>query len=924
MGNTYCVNENTFSPLPHFASLLPSPPSFPCPSFPCPSFPCPSFPCPSLSSSLLLFLLLLSFTGHHPFLPNLLGHSHPLHRPAFHPSPPPLPQHTRPLRHESISEFEDVIREVDLPGLSPDEIEALLSENSDLSGEQFKNFFHSAVELSEIEAKLFSSSGYESDSGYSTYDVSPITSSAPMQFGGCRPSVSTSYRSISPALTPVNPSSYISLSSNNPFQYASSSVHGSTHQPSCTTPLPLSAHPQAETEFSFFPPHTPTFHLSMSPLPIMPTVHEAFASQQHPPPHAFTPPVSQYQQEYPLTHYTPMHHEAQRPQPDAFRSDFSDLLGDIATPKDCVSKAPQSVQRALVPTLHLPLGKGQVRVKSEHFEGEMCSNLPFLPLVKSEVSVKNEQSNSEMCHDLPSVTTSDLPSTTDTAVSILASMKDNETPTIDHNKQQSFSTSPTAVLSSPPVAPSSLTFESFLATCSKLPILQEFSASTSDAQVFTVAVATILAALTKQPGGTMCDDALKASLPNGPIDVEQLQSHIAKLTPTELEQLGNSELLTSAKTLATIHVASRGTKEEVAQTTVSPSNALEIKGEMSTPQLTSILANNESTTTTATSCVSPRSVKLKVVPKPQRKLRASHVGTHSPMKCSHKKKTQWPRSMNKANLMAFREHILSKLKKGQDESQAYTAQEPRSGHLSPSNSYKITIISETNSIPERCSSEPADTLNTQLRSPSLSPLQTSYSAGDIFQAFQSSKGGDTDRALHFNPDILLSSSIIGLPDSLLDEIDSQDMETLTGEAKDDFSQLLCDSSPSCSVAPLIHTMELSDLQEMFIGGSENSSTSSSDFSSHFVEPSTSPTATSLHCTLSSARGQSFTEGSTPTTPVATSMADIGSMFNENFSSIASVEAMANPNTPLALEDNLDSIFQRSTDPLLACTPRLHW
>ena len=55
----------------------------------------------------------------------------------------------------------------------------MLSENKNWSGEQIDQFLRSAVDLSEIESKLFSSPGYESDSGYSTYDVSPITSSAP-------------------------------------------------------------------------------------------------------------------------------------------------------------------------------------------------------------------------------------------------------------------------------------------------------------------------------------------------------------------------------------------------------------------------------------------------------------------------------------------------------------------------------------------------------------------------------------------------------------------------------------------------------------------------------------------------------------------------------------------------------------------------
>ena len=155
----------------------------------------------------------LPSAGHQPLLSGPLGHAPPPLIPHSQHSPPhPHILTTCPLTHTSLIDVEEGIREVDLPGLSADEIETILSENSNWSGEQFKNFFHSAVELSEMEAKLFSGSGYESDSGYSTYDVSPITSSAPMQFGACRPAVSTSYRSISPALTPVKPSPYISLS----------------------------------------------------------------------------------------------------------------------------------------------------------------------------------------------------------------------------------------------------------------------------------------------------------------------------------------------------------------------------------------------------------------------------------------------------------------------------------------------------------------------------------------------------------------------------------------------------------------------------------------------------------------------------------------------------------------------------------------
>ena len=57
----------------------------------------------------------------------------------------------------------------------------MLSQNKNWSGEQIDQFLRSAVDLSEIESKFFSATGYESDSGYSTYDVSPITTAAPFQ-----------------------------------------------------------------------------------------------------------------------------------------------------------------------------------------------------------------------------------------------------------------------------------------------------------------------------------------------------------------------------------------------------------------------------------------------------------------------------------------------------------------------------------------------------------------------------------------------------------------------------------------------------------------------------------------------------------------------------------------------------------------------
>ena len=105
------------------------------------------------------------------------------------------------------------------------------------------------------------------------------------------------------------------------------------------------------------------------------------------------------------------------------------------------------------------------------------------------------------------------------------------------------------------------------------------------------------------------------------------------------------------------------------------------------------------------------------------------------MKGSTKKKTQWPRSMNRANLMAFREHILNKLKRSQE-----VATEPSSLQAipipiftgknmtssaaatsssvpplikceasSPNSNFEVQVKYERNHVtPERCHSEPAN------------------------------------------------------------------------------------------------------------------------------------------------------------------------------------------------------------------------
>ena len=107
-------------------------------------------------------------------------HALPLH--TFTPSPTPSSAHSSSSTKPHLLRYvnKEIIKDVDLPGLSVEDIEAVLSENEDWSGEQMDQFLRSAIDLSDIEAKVLSG-GYESDSGYSTYAVSPITSAAPTQ-----------------------------------------------------------------------------------------------------------------------------------------------------------------------------------------------------------------------------------------------------------------------------------------------------------------------------------------------------------------------------------------------------------------------------------------------------------------------------------------------------------------------------------------------------------------------------------------------------------------------------------------------------------------------------------------------------------------------------------------------------------------------
>lgn len=837
-----------------------------------------------------LFLTL----GHQPLLPGPLGHAPALIPPSQHSPPHPHTlTNTCPLTHDGLANVEEGLREVDLPGLSADEIETILSENSNWSGEQFKNFFYSAVELSEIEAKLFSGSGYESDSGYST--VSPITSSAPIQFGGCRPAASTSYRSISPALTPVNPSPYISLSSSNPFQFGHTSMHMSLHSSGpATTPLPHSASPDAD--FTFFP-QTPSYPSSIAPpqdtYMLQGAPHSAFPIQ----------PTPQYPREYQPPPYVAVLPDLRHVhQQEAYGIEFTDILASSPSTKDCMpSQCSGSVQRRRVTSL--PLLPNDIKPQMEECKHAVCSTPP----------------PSSTPAQVPTAPTSGPPFIK-LEPSFEESPCNNTTPSLCKMSANPPKTSlDTPALQESPTNSSQL--QPFLAACSQLPSLQELVSSGVHPSVVVVTVSTVLSAPANQTNGSNEEVKQKLTVQKGPYDVQQLLSQITNLTPSQSEKLADPSLISAAKLVATKHLESLAAERRKGNAkqahSATPATASTKPAERAASKVTSIKVESK---TSYKPCITVKAFSKTQQSQLKPSSSVSRVGAGSHMKNNHKK-TQWPRSMKKANLIAFREHILNKLKRGQEDSQRLNPQEVSAGNMSGvSSSFEMN----GEDLPARCSSEPANFFSHRNHADSPSPLQSSHSAGDIksLQLKHYPSESETDN-MHpdFNPDILLSSSVLGLPGTLLADMEIDSLSSISSPSKDDFAQFLCDPSPPSSVTSPIDSMEeLNSLQNFL--GSENSI--SPPHINEVSSPSSSPHTSSFSPTTTTAITQQSSFTTNPAGETTTcSMADVASLFNESINSIANVESVAEGAT-VVLEDSLESVFQRPTDPLLACGSRLHW
>ena len=143
----------------------------------------------------------------------------------------------------------ETLENLELPDLKVEDIQAVISDSSDWSGEQVENFFNS-LDLSRPDCPQSLGSGYDSDSGYSTYDVSPIGSTIGAHYNS----------SLSPAITPVTPTPILSSSSPLPITtYHDEFMQG---QGLLTTPL-AAVTPQSASDGYFdlpsLPPHSEPF-----------------------------------------------------------------------------------------------------------------------------------------------------------------------------------------------------------------------------------------------------------------------------------------------------------------------------------------------------------------------------------------------------------------------------------------------------------------------------------------------------------------------------------------------------------------------------------------------------------------------------------------------------------------------------------------
>ena len=658
-------------------------------------------------------------------------HTLPLH--TFTPSPTPSSTSSSTKPHLLRYVNKEIIKDVDLPGLSVEDIEAVLSENEDWSGEQMDQFLRSAIDLSDIEAKVLSG-GYESDSGYSTYDVSPITSAAPTQLTFATSSQLPGLQGphghhVEQSLFTCNLSPTATMFPGGPLGHApqppTSLLHDAIHSP-CSSDVGFfsphsgfSSHattPSHQDALSFFPPHG-------GPCPI-------FASYSQP-------------QDFNSLNMSTCFPDGSIPNSDSTIPPFSSQIPDILLPD--ASLAPPSHP----PPLSMPdLAASNTTAAAAKFP----KSEPVHTACKVQAPPP-QQMTKPVAMEISS-----LPK--QNAESAAAEIKIES-----HPNSCVFATQTQTKSSSLPEHVRDLKKEQGVEQETQTTSTKQQAAApakSSSKSSNTSSSQAILSKLLGQNGSTPAGTILSITAINNngtttKLDLSQLQALVG--------QQNSNTKTKGAKSATTTSIRSGSVSDsEATSSTAAPSSKSKSGG---TP--------------------GPKSV---------------------PMKATQRKKGQWPRSMSKANLMAFREHILNKLKKGQENSnggsgsceggQKETAVSSvvelmKCETPSPSSRCgEVEVTYERNrSAESRCHSEPAEMFGGgATSSPStVAALQSSHSESYLHDSTattaQQSFGGSTDvdtkladffpqncndvfNLFQFNPDALLSTAI---DDQMLDGFD---------------------------------------------------------------------------------------------------------------------------------------------------------
>ncbi len=729
-----------------------------------------------------------------------------------------------------------------------EDIEAVFSEKSDWSGREIEQFLRSAVDLSEMEAKLFSNGGNESDSGYSTtpYDVSPITSAAPFQVscyaagGSFQNPLSLDPPSLLENLSPTTPSFSLPVSL--------------SHDPGSSTSDMMGFFPGTSSYTSPFLPDAPA--VSHAFLPSYPYSAAASSILNGGP--ACSPNVTSN-----------------------FSSEFTDFLAS-SCPFDSTRKprgsemppltvvSPSSTMTSLVATSRSS-SDGQIAA-SFMSDGSLKPSEPYLwgsrsvpnigKLIQGDRSMILEEQGQAVSMGtdnllLPEVSTIKVEANPSccafdggnsaTAIAHGGTTRDDSTSTATSKAQDvppkagkpavsekpSVATSPGQQLpkgAAQPKASSSgnsscSNLQSLMSMCSQLPVLNKLLASSNNPAVFLVAINTALSTLTRpfQGGEDETTDAagegsIVGSITDkdGQYSIEQLQSLVSKLTPAQLEQLmkvksepqlgSNAQAtappiappsvkLTERTVFASVLPTSRGA-------TVPPCSLVTITG--CGPSTSSGLSTSSSpsiapSTTQhrysihGTAIVSSKPNPTATMTKkttPGQKARLHRTNNHTAMKSSQKRRqAQWPRSMNQANLIAFREHILNKLKMSPDgqgsentragDDIAKTSRSPSVPMTTSRLCNEVTVKCERHPLTGvRCQSAPAafcTSIVEPLRSTLQSESNISCEDGDgkiplLSDLLLQTSSCDDLFDFGFNPDSLLSSSTLSLPSDLLDDM----------------------------------------------------------------------------------------------------------------------------------------------------------